>query len=485
MMADVQPIFSPAADAMRQHLEHLFGGYLDGCHDGLIELAWTDTRPDETGRYRLKNANYFGTDQFEELIAEATRLNSTPMCNVYVGAALRKPGTPPFGRSKDHDAYALTAVYTDLDDEGATVSAKGVYGEHAKPTMVVVTGREPHTRAQLWWRLDEPITDPAAWPDLLRGMAKAMGGDSSVCNSGRVMRLAGTVAWPVKEGRTAVELTAIVPLQRPGQAAYSAGHLATVFPPVISSAPGAINTGEIGVSRGTNSLGLLTKVEDGREKHMLKTIAALLLEYIGETGAVPDPQELFDISWPQYERGTDFTRSGRGKDEFARKCQYTIKRFERGEIRGLETVDKAVEEYAKKTARPGSGARARIAPARPARRGYQNCRLHDTGDGECRRRTRHDRAGLCRPRFVRAYSRPSEGAEIVSIARDPGGGGHWWLVSGRRVYRAAPAASILASGRNEQEIASSSRSDVQKSNIRRKAHAVPQPDHIRAVPHDP
>lgn len=347
-MAEVQPIFSPAAEAMRQHLEHLFGGYLDGCHDGLIELAWTDTRPDESGRYRLKNAAYFGTDQFDDLIAEAVRLNSTPMCNVYIGAALRKPGAAPFGRSKDEDAYALTAVYTDLDDQGATAAAKDVYGESAKPTMVVVTGREPHTRAQLWWRLDEPITDPAAWPDLLRGMAKAMGGDPSVCNAGRVMRLAGTVAWPVKEGRTATELTAIVPLQRPGQSAYSAGHLASAFPPVASSAPGGIDTGA-GVVRATSSLGLLTKVNDGREKYMLKTIAALLLEYVGETGAVPDPQELFDISWPQYERGADLTtRAGRGKDEFARKCQYTIKRFERGEIRGLETVDKAVEVYAKK-----------------------------------------------------------------------------------------------------------------------------------------
>ena len=41
---------SPNAADMRAHLEHLFGGYLDGYHDGLIELAWTDTRPDKDGR---------------------------------------------------------------------------------------------------------------------------------------------------------------------------------------------------------------------------------------------------------------------------------------------------------------------------------------------------------------------------------------------------------------------------------------------------
>ncbi len=43
---------SPNAAAMRAHLEHLFGGYLDGYHDGLIELAWTATRPGKDGRNR-------------------------------------------------------------------------------------------------------------------------------------------------------------------------------------------------------------------------------------------------------------------------------------------------------------------------------------------------------------------------------------------------------------------------------------------------
>jgi hypothetical protein len=69
---------------MRAHLEHLFGGYLDGCHEGLVELAWTDTRPVE-GKYALRHAGLFGTDRLDELVEEAARLNSQPMCNVYDG----------------------------------------------------------------------------------------------------------------------------------------------------------------------------------------------------------------------------------------------------------------------------------------------------------------------------------------------------------------------------------------------------------------
>ena len=143
---------SPNAAAMRAHLEHLFGGYLDGFHDGLIELAWTDTRPDKNGRYALRHAAMFGTDQIEELIAKAVRLNSQPMCNVYIGAALRKPDTPRDERASDEDVLALTASYCDLDEPGAAATAKEKYGR-AKPTLVVVTGRYPHLRAQPWWRL--------------------------------------------------------------------------------------------------------------------------------------------------------------------------------------------------------------------------------------------------------------------------------------------------------------------------------------------
>jgi hypothetical protein len=338
MNAVVQPIFTPKLDAMRRHVEHLFGSYLDGCHDGLIELAWTDTKPTD-GKYPLKSARLFGTDQLDELIEEAARLNSQPMCNVYIGAALRKPNTAPFGRAGDSDAYALTAAYVDLDDPGAATAAKDIYGK-AKPTLVVLTGRAPHTRAQLWWRLDEPSIDPSEWPRLLRGMAAAMKADSTVTNPSRVMRLAGTIAWPVKDGRT-VELTDIVALKEPGQSVYAYGHMATLFPPIA----GAGHATPATVTRSTNSLGLADKITDGREAYMTRTIAACLVEYIGTVGAAPTPQELIEAAWPQYERNVDLTRAGRGPEEFAEKCAYTVGRFNRGEIRGVETLDKAIEVY--------------------------------------------------------------------------------------------------------------------------------------------
>ena len=131
---------------MRQHVDHLF---LDSMH-GLVELAWTD--PDDGAP---KHAQLFGLDRLDELVEKAVALNGERR-NVYIGAALRKETTPPFGRSNGVDFLAATAVWSDLDDPGGTVRAAEVYKQlgtladpcrrhrrHAAPARaaVVETGR--------------------------------------------------------------------------------------------------------------------------------------------------------------------------------------------------------------------------------------------------------------------------------------------------------------------------------------------------------
>ena len=199
----------------------------------------------------------------------------------------------------------------------------------------------------MWWRLDEPITDPVLSEALLKGMAAALGGDPTVANPSRVMRLAGTIAWPMKPDRKRPELTFIAPLRAPGQPVYTVGHLCKVFPPANVN---DFNTGDLnfvgdGVSRGTNALGLVDKVEDGRERYMVKTINACLIQLVGEGGRAPGAQELLDAAWPQYARNTDFSRPGRGQQEFGRKVVYTLKRFAEGKIRGCETIEKVQNLY--------------------------------------------------------------------------------------------------------------------------------------------
>jgi hypothetical protein len=344
MAEAVEPLHLPDGQAMRAHVEHLFGGWLPGAHDGLVELAWTDTFPGPDGRVAPRHAQLFSIDQFDELVALAAQLNAVPGCNVYVGAALRRPDTPPLARTRDRHAYALTALYTDLDDEGSVAAAVRAYGT-AKPTLVVITGHIPFTRAQLWWRLDEPLMGED-WSPRLAAIAARCDGDASVQNAGRVMRLAGSIAWPVKPGRV-TERTGIQPLRVPGLPAYMAEHLALVFPFTVAESVAATTTPVAPIG----SLGIAERLTDGRERHMLKTVMACLGEFVALRGRAPTAQELFDIAWPQYERGVDLvSRPGRGADEMAEKCRATVRRFLEGKIQGARTVDETRTTWRQKHA---------------------------------------------------------------------------------------------------------------------------------------
>ena len=226
--ADAVPKIEPDPQQMLRHLEHLYGGFLDGCQEGRIELAWTDARDG-----RLRHAAIFGTDEMEILVERAFTENIRPGQNVYVGVALRKSGIPPFGRCGDEDFLALTAFYADLDDNGAAAKAKTLY-RGCPPTAVVVTGRHPHVRAQLLWRQETPERDP----DLCRrqnlALAEALGGDRTVVNPSRVLRLGGSVAWPAKPGRV-VERTGFVTFDDGRPRMYLPGQVARAFPPAQSS----------------------------------------------------------------------------------------------------------------------------------------------------------------------------------------------------------------------------------------------------------
>lgn len=351
MSAAVSPILAPDEAAMRSHLDFLFGGYLHGFQDGLVELAWTTSEPGEDGRYRLSNAEMFDLDDdsLDRLVARAIEVNSRPRTNVYIGAALRKPGTARDRRANDADAYCMTAAWCDLDDQDANENASAKF-KAAPPSLVVRTGQHPHKRHQCWWRLDEPVADPERIRAIVNGISARLSGDSSVSNPSRVMRLAGSIAWDQKPGRRP-EITGIIPLKKPGLPSYLPEHIEREYPPLYCLAAVREHRGapgpNLGVVREKGSLGLATgKVVDGREKHMTAVICARLIDYCGQFGAVPTPDELYEHAWDVYERSTDLdTRPGRGRNEFMEKCRSTMRRFETGKIRGIESLEVAVASY--------------------------------------------------------------------------------------------------------------------------------------------
>ena len=212
----------PDVAAMRAHVGHIFSGLPEELQDSFIELAWTDARDG-----KLRHSRHFWTGELDELVDLAVRQNAKPGQNLYIGAALRGPDTPRERRSSDKDFCALTALYADFDDEGTLERAEKVCaGKGVPPTAKVITGRHPHLRGQLWWRLREPLRDPDDCRRINRAIADALGGDLVVHNPGRVLRLGGSVAWPKKKGRVA-ETTAFEELS---SRSYAVEEIESAFP---------------------------------------------------------------------------------------------------------------------------------------------------------------------------------------------------------------------------------------------------------------
>ena len=197
---------NPDAAAMRAHAQAVFGGLPEDLRDGFVELAWTDPR---TGS--LRHGLQFGAADLEALVRQAAQLNVVEGQCVYIGAALRRPSTCRTRRAKDDDFYAGTCAYADFDHPGDVERAERICREvlGTAPSFVVFTGRHPHPRAQLWFRLREAQRDAAALRDLNKGIADRLHGDPAVVNVGRILRLAGGIAWPRKPGRV-IELTEFV-----------------------------------------------------------------------------------------------------------------------------------------------------------------------------------------------------------------------------------------------------------------------------------
>jgi hypothetical protein len=200
-MPEEQRKISPDLGQIKQHLEFLFGN-TNQYSDGKIEIAYS-----AANTKAINSANYFDVDEIDKAAQFAYEKNSIEGVNVYVGAALRSPDAPPFGRSSREDFYATTCVWVDIDDEDAANDLKTHYKD-LPPSLVVVTGRHPHTRAQCWWQLDTPLDNPDKTTSLLGGLKHALKGDPAVVDAARIMRVGGSVSWPKKEGRV-TELTSI------------------------------------------------------------------------------------------------------------------------------------------------------------------------------------------------------------------------------------------------------------------------------------
>jgi hypothetical protein len=179
-------MISPETRIIHNFLEHLFGKAREEYPQGLIEIRYGKGT-------KLNNTALFGNNpkQVEEAAKFAADINADGH-NVYVGVNPRKPNTKGF--PSDTDVEIAFWQFADLDRSDA-LAAAGSKMVDCPPTMTVTTGTIPTRRAHLYWELEDPVRNLDEWTTRQRGVADRLDGDS-VINPSRVMRLAGTVAYP-------------------------------------------------------------------------------------------------------------------------------------------------------------------------------------------------------------------------------------------------------------------------------------------------
>jgi len=324
---------------MLRHLQLLFGACRDA---GLVELAFGCPAPNK--------AMLTDTRGLEQLAGEALLQNGRGY-NIYIGANLRHAHTAPFARAKDRDVICAPAVVVDLDKQGRAENAPNLWGD-MPPSFCVVTGMHPHKRMQMWWLLDEPMLALDIWSSLQRAMAAKYDGDTTVTNPSRVMRLAGSLAQPVKPGRV-LEPTFLERISEPLKR-FSVAQITEHCEAFLGASPTyGPPQAPVCATVEKNSLGLGPgKLTDGREQYMRDTVLACLRDFIGTHGCVPTTDELYELVWPQYEEHVAIEVPGkitRGERDVFAKCLSTLNRFCRGEISSMRDLDAALVSHSLRT----------------------------------------------------------------------------------------------------------------------------------------
>lgn len=167
--------------------------WFQGCTTGRIEIGWMD--PGGTGLTRFRRFELSDALDAAQVACEAS---AVPGQSVYVRASTVT--TPDDANTTDDHFAQSPGCWGDLDTLKQVERAKTIE-TLVRPNAFVITGRTPHMRTQTFFKADAPITDGLLVRSLNRRIHALYGGDSSVVNQSRLMRLPGTVAWPWKPNR--------------------------------------------------------------------------------------------------------------------------------------------------------------------------------------------------------------------------------------------------------------------------------------------
>jgi hypothetical protein len=205
--------------------------FVHGYPDAKIEIAYSDSSGN------VNQGQYFAAFDLEAAAKFAAAKNLEGR-NVYVGVALRRGDTPPFGRASDKDFLASNFAWAEFDGAGDYERiADIIEAGQLEPAIVVTTGTRPHLRQHIYFSIEGGITDGDKLRTINKSLQELLGSDN-VQNPSRVMRLAGTISYPPpkkQERGYVAELVTFLSEREPHR--YTADQLATLAG--ATTAPGA------------------------------------------------------------------------------------------------------------------------------------------------------------------------------------------------------------------------------------------------------
>lgn len=264
-------------DQIQADLEHMTARWGEIPHAAIIEIrAFKEgVKYGQVGRFEL--------DDIESAADWAERLNELGY-NLY---AVRNPVRaevmlrPRHGKgdgASDEDIICAFFLWADCDDPASSENVRRFDGPRC--TASVMTGIKPSPRAHPYWELDAPCYDLAQWRATQVAIARHFGSDRSVINPSRVMRLAGTVAYPnLKKRRDGYEPHLARLNRYPHRNRVSIDQMARVFPAAQTAATGAfqIDTGAYDRKTEADYADALTRARTDGQKHTgVRDLAAML-----------------------------------------------------------------------------------------------------------------------------------------------------------------------------------------------------------------
>ena len=167
------------------------------CNLGVMENpGWLVARRSQAQQFRAVLAQGNGTSWSRE----RTQENLVPGQSMYIRAATVRADMRP--HTTDADFIQAPGPWHDVDTPEQVEAARQVQ-TMVRPNGITVTRAPCRTlRAQSLAWCTEPIASPrVAARSLNKRVYRLYGGDPSVVNPTRLMRLPGSIAWPWKEGR--------------------------------------------------------------------------------------------------------------------------------------------------------------------------------------------------------------------------------------------------------------------------------------------